>query len=53
MSMSMDKMDWTDYLEVLIILGLAAYAINYICKVMAKKRKKKEVSRQKEMINQL
>ena len=37
MSMSMDKMDWTDCLEVLIILGLAAYAINYIRKVNKQK----------------
>ena len=53
MSMSRDKMEWTDYLEVLIVLGLAIYAINKIRKMMAKKRKKKEELRQKEMINQL
>ena len=53
MNMSMRGMEWTDYLEIVIILALAVYVINKIRQVMARKRKKKEDFKQKEMISHL
>ena len=53
LSMSMKSMEWTDYLEVIIILALAVFVINKIRKVMARKKKRKEELRQQQMINQL
>ena len=51
-SVSMESMEWTDYLEVIIILALAIYVINKIRQVMARKKKKEDI-KQKMMINQL